>query len=178
MNLTKELILGFGRTLKSSRERLGLSQKEFAEGMGIGIAQVKRYEQENLDLIGPNGFTLQMFTKLALFLGVHPVALLQDIVSKADLPKLSDSQSKVNELAANMTSDCVDRLLEARRDSGFPFQNELSWSLDMASRLSGLSGDSKAEIGQKILHEQIKAGLVAKSEVTKQLQDLFRYSLS
>ena len=38
--------MGLGERLKLVRERLGMTQKEFAEFLGVGIASVQRYERE------------------------------------------------------------------------------------------------------------------------------------
>lgn len=176
MDMTSQLILGFGRTLKAVRTRKNLSQKELAEAVGVGIAMVKRYEQENLNLIGPNGFTLQMLTKLATFMDVHPVCLMQEVVSYTDIPAYEETQAL--DLLNVTSEETRETLLKADRQSEEPFNNDLKWCLDMAARLSELPGDIKAEIGQKVLQSQRSLGLGNKKEITKDLQDLFRYSIS
>ena len=72
MNMTAELMLGVGRTLKAVRAREGLTQNKLAAAMGISEGYLKRLERGKLELIGPNGVSISLLAKLAEFLSTHP----------------------------------------------------------------------------------------------------------
>lgn len=180
MDIATELILGFGRTLKAIRTRENLSQKELAEGVGISSAILKRYEQENLDLIGPNGFSISIFAKLADYLDQHPKTLFEEIVSHTDLALNDDDLAEFAKLFSSASKDTLGVLVTAGDKDHVeePFGNNLTWALSMAAIMTTLPGKKKAEIGLEILRAQLASGLVEQEDVAKEMQDLFSYSLS
>lgn len=177
MNTTTELILGFGRTLRAIREREGLTQKELAEGMGVSLNQVKKYEQENLEDIGPNGFSIMVFAKLANYLDVHPTRLFDEMASHCAIGTNDAQSDQIQGLLSLASSKSIDALMSARGEASAPFGNHAAWSFEMAAALTKLPAGAKAKVGLEILRELLDAKAVTKEEVTKQMQDLFSFTL-
>ena len=86
MNMTAELMLGVGRTLKAVRAREGFTQKKLAAAMGISEGYLKRLERGKLELIGPNGVSISLLAKLAEFLSTHPATLFAEVISNTGHP--------------------------------------------------------------------------------------------
>jgi transcriptional regulator with XRE-family HTH domain len=178
MNITTELVLGFGRMLRAIRQRDGLTQKQLADGMDVSLAQVKKYEQENLEEIGPNGFSVMTFSKLAGFLDAHPAALFAEMLSHTGLGVGDTKSQEMVELFAGVSSASAEALREAHAQEGEPFGNHAHWCLNMAGGLARLPEAARARIGLEILRELLEAKAATRTEVTRQMQDLFAYTLS
>ncbi len=179
MNMTAEFIVGLGRTFRAVRVREGLTQQELAAGMGISVQQVKRYEQENLDLIGPHGFTISMLVKLAQYLDTHPVTLFTEIVSHSRIARRDERAKKLQKVLASVASDSLDVLLspKSKRTSKAPFGNVAVWNLEMAANLARLPAKARARVGVEILRALTDSGIASRKEIDSQQRQLFEFSV-
>ena len=177
MNITTELMLGFGRTLKAVREREGLTQKKLAAAIGISEGYLKRLERENLKLIGPNGVSISLLAKLAEFLSTHPATLFAEVISHTKIAPRDDRAKALDKALTSMSSSALDALLASKlKKKKAPFGNSLTWTLEMAAAMSRLPDKERARIGLEILRGMVTNGLVKKKDVDAQMQKLFTFS--
>lgn len=81
-----------GERLRSVREQMGLSQDELAEGLGLGQAQINRYEQNKND---PSSETL---VAMARYLDVTTDYLLGLVDSPSQHMRLTDLTDEEREI--------------------------------------------------------------------------------
>lgn len=178
MNITTELIQGFGRTIKAIRQREGITQKAMATGMGIGTTILKRYELEKLEDIGPNGFSISIFAKLSEFAGIPPKRLFDEIVTRCpSISKHEDVADIFTNLLHSFSSDDLKTLTSVSSDESQPFGNKLNWILKMAANLARLDEKQQAKIGVQILQELIEEKSATETEIASELQQLFGRTL-
>lgn len=178
MNITAELMLGFGCTLKAVRSREGLTQKKLATAMGISEGYLKRLERGKLELIGPNGVSISLLAKLAEFLSTHPATLFAEVISHTNITQRDDRSRKLDRALTSISSAGLDALLTSKSKSKkeSPFDNSVTWNLEMAASLSRLPDKEKARIGLEILRGLVNNGLVKQRDVDKQMKKLFAFS--
>ena len=178
MDMTAEFTIGLGRTFKAVREREGLTQKELATGMGVSVQQIKRHEQENPALIGSQGFSISMLTKLAEYLNTHPATLFAEILSHSQITQRDDRERELRKVLAAVASDSLDSLLavKSRRDKP-PFGNIVVWNLEMAANLARLPTKARARVGVEILRALVDSGIASRKEVNDHQRQLFEFSM-
>ena len=177
MNITAELMLGFGRTLKAVREREGLTQKKLAAAIGISEGYLKRLERENLKLIGPNGVSISLLAKLAEFLSTHPATLFAEVISHTKISPRDDRAKALDKALTSISSEALNALLASKdKKKKSPFGNNVTWTLEMAAAMSRLPDKERALIGLEILRGMVNNGLVKKKDVDAQMQKLFTFS--
>lgn len=177
MNITAELMLGFGRTLKAVRAREGLTQKKLATAMGISEGYLKRLERGKLEFIGPNGVSISLLAKLAEFLSTHPSTLFAEIISYTGITQRDDRSRKLDRALTSISSASLDALLASKsRKKKSPFGNNVNWNLEMAAAMSRLPDKERARIGLEILRGLVNNGLVKQKDVDSQMRKLFTFS--
>lgn len=177
MNMTEELMIGFGRTLKAVRAREGLTQKKLAAAMGISEGYLKRLERGKLELIGPNGVSISLLARLGEFLSTHPATLFAEVISHTGITQRDDRSRELDKALTSISSEGLSALLasKAKRKKS-PFGNNVTWNLEMAASLSRLPDKERARIGLEILRGMVGHGLVKKKDVDAQMQKLFTLS--
>ena len=177
MNMTAELMLGFGRTLKAVRAREGLTQKKLAAAMGISEGYLKRLERGKMELIGPNGFSISLLARLAEFLSTHPATLFAEIISNTKITQRDDRSKWLDKALTSVSSEALDALFVAKaKRKKEPFGNNVTWNLEMAAGMSRLPDKERARIGLEILRGMVNNGLVKQKDVDSQMQKLFTFS--
>lgn len=176
MDTKTELILGFGRTLKAVRDREGITQKQLSDGMNVSLNQVKKYEQENLEEIGPNGFSIKVLSNLADFLDIHPEKLFHEVVGNSELAGSLNASSYAETLQKTASKETLQIIADDCSSNVEPFGNLGKWELDMAANLSKLPAKVRSRIGGEILRLLLENNLVSKEAVGKQMQDLISYT--
>ena len=178
MDMTAEFSVGLGRTFKAVREREGLTQKELAAGMGVSVQQIKRYEQENLAMIGSHGFSISMLAKLAEYLNTHPATLFAEIMSHLRIAPRDDRTRELRKVLAAVASDSLDALLAAKsKREKVPFGNVAVWNLEMAANLARLPAKARARVGMEILRALVDNGIASHKEVDGHQRQLFEFSV-
>lgn len=176
MGMTVKFIVGLGRTLRAVREREGLTQKELAAGMGVSVQQIKRYEQEDLEVIGPHGFSISMLAKLAEYLNTHPATLFAEILAHSKIASRDDRARELQKVLAAVASDSLDVLLATRsRKNRPPFGNPAVWNLEMAANLARLPAKARARVGMEILRALVDNGIAASEEIDGHQRQLFEF---
>ncbi|MDE3270098.1 MAG: helix-turn-helix transcriptional regulator [Pseudomonadota bacterium] len=177
MNITTELMLGFGRTLKAVREREGLTQKKLAEAMGISDGYLKRLEREDLKHIGPNGVSISLLARLAEYLSTHPATLFAEVISHTKIAPRDDRVKTLDKALTSISSEALDALLALKtKKKKPPFGNSLTWTFDMAAYMASLPDKERARIGLEILRSAVANGIMKKKEADTQMQKLFTFS--
>lgn len=179
MDMTAEFTISLGRTFKAVRAREGLTQKELATGMGVSVQQIKRHEQENPALIGAQGFSISMLTKLAEYLNTHPATLFAEMLSHSRIAPRDDRVRELRKVLASVASESLDALLAAksRRDKP-PFGNLIGWNLEMAANLARLPAKARARVGVEILRALVDNGIASRAEIDDHQRQLFEFSMS
>ena len=177
MNMTAELMLGVGRTLKAVRAREGLTQKKLATAMGISEGYLKRLERGKLELIGPNGVSISLLAKLAEFLSTHPATLFAEVISNTGITQRDDRSRELDKALTSISSAGLDALLASKsRRKKTPFGNNITWNLEMAAAMSRLPDKERARIGLEILRGMVNNGIVKQKDVDSQMRQLFAFS--
>ncbi len=177
MNITAELMLGFGRTLKAVREREGLTQKKLAAAMGISEGYLKRLERGKLELIGPNGVSISLLAKLAEFLSTHPATLFAEVISHTEIAPRDDRAKALDKALTSISSQALDALLASKtKKKKSPFGNNVTWNFEMAAAMARLPDKERARIGLEILRGMVNNGLVKQKDVDSQMKKLFSFS--
>lgn len=81
-----------GHRLKFARERLGLSQGDFAEAMGAPQQHVSRWENGHVD---PNSYTLKAMARLLQVSSDYLLGLTEDLNDPAELAGLPPLKRKL-----------------------------------------------------------------------------------
>lgn len=81
-----------GDRLKVVRERMGLSQDELAEGLGVGQAQINRYEQNKND---PSSETLVAMAKYLEVTTDYLLGLVDTPTQNMRLSDLTDEEREI-----------------------------------------------------------------------------------
>lgn len=179
MDMTAEFTIGLGRTFKAVREREGLTQKELAVGMGVSVQQIKRHEQENPALIGSQGFSISMLTRLSDYLNTHPATLFAEILSHSQITQRDDRERELRKVLAAVASNSLDVLLAAKsKREKAPFGNVAVWNLEMAANLARLPAKARARVGVEILRALVDGGIASRKEVDDHQRQLFEFSVS
>ena len=178
-DVTAELIIGLGKTLKAIRRRQGVTQKELAANIGVSLQLIKRYERGNLDEIGPNGYSVALLAKLANFLGTHPGVVFAEVIAHSNIDPVDSRADRLTSLLALVDDDDLDALL-ARSETGDGknyFGDHAAWSLGMAANLARLPDRVKAKLGLQVLDAMIENGLASRDKVGNQQRNLFELSM-
>ena len=104
------MITNMGRNVKIARIKVGLSQSELAEAVGLSVETIKRIEQGTL--VG----SLETFCKLCEVLDVSPNYLLKDDIKITDIKIASDLSDKFINLSTEQLT-CISSVLDKINDS-------------------------------------------------------------
>jgi len=124
----------FAEKLSKLRNERGLTQQEMANLVGVGIAQVRRYEK------GKSSPTLDVIKNIARTLGVSADELIFDEHERVAAAKIPDRKlleqfeliAKLNphdKDAIKTILDCV--ILKSRLEEVMPFRTDTAWVKQM-----------------------------------------------
>lgn len=153
----------FSVKLATFRKQKGLTQEQLAKQVGVGIAQMRRYEN------GASSPTLEVIKNMAKVLGVSSDELIFDEREGVASTKILDRKllEQFESLARMSPRDqeAVKIVLESmiiknRLEEVMPSQTAASWSKEMNDVVSefrkGAKGHSEAEI-ENIIDEAVLA---------------------
>lgn len=162
-NQWEEYRMPFSVKLATFRKQKGLTQEQLAKQVGVGIAQMRRYEK------GASSPTLEVIKNMAKVLGVSSDELIFDEREGVASTKILDRKllEQFESLARMSPRDqeAVKIVLESmiiknRLEEVMPSQTAASWSKEMNDVVSefrkGAKGHSEAEI-ENIIDEAVLA---------------------
>jgi transcriptional regulator with XRE-family HTH domain len=124
----------FAQKLSMLRNERGLTQKEMANLIGVGIAQIRRYEKGN------SSPTLEVIKNIARTLGISADELLFDENERAATAKISDAKlleqfEQISKLSAH-DREAVKTILNSmifkgRIEKVMPSRTNADWSRQM-----------------------------------------------
>ena len=124
----------FAQKLSMLRNERGLTQKEMANLIGVGIAQIRRYEKGN------SSPTLEVIKNIARTLGISADELLFDENERAATAKISDAKlleqfEQISKLSAH-DREAVKTILDSmifkgRIEKVMPSRTNADWSKQM-----------------------------------------------
>jgi transcriptional regulator with XRE-family HTH domain len=153
----------FAEKLAKLRNERGLTQQEMANLIGVGIAQMRRYEK------GKSSPTLEVIKNIARTLGVSADELIFDEEERVAAAKILDSElleqfDLVSKLSPN-DKDAIKTILDSmimksRLQEVMPSHKDGTWSKQMRGVLSeirkGAEGYSDEQIDE-IVDEAVRA---------------------
>ena len=153
----------FAEKLSKLRNERGLTQQEMAKLIGVGIAQIRRYEK------GKSSPTLEIIKNIARSLGVSADELIFDEGERVAAAKILDrkllEQFEVISTLNPHDKDAIKTILESviiksRLEEVMPSRKDAAWSKEMKSVVSefrmGAEGYSDEEI-ESIVDEAVNA---------------------
>jgi len=135
------LLMPFAEKLSTFRNNKGYTQQEMAKKIGIGIAQIRRYEA------GKSSPTLEVIRNIAKTLGVSTDELIFDRDDELSSAKISDRKLLEQfEMIAKLNphdKDAVKTILESviiksKLEEIVPFRSDAAWSKEMRKAVSEL----------------------------------------
>lgn len=153
----------FSEKLAKLRKRRGLTQQELAQKIGVGIAQMRRYEK------GSSSPTLEVIKNIAKTLSISSDELIFDedepgIPRKVTDRKLLEQFEMISKLSPH-DKDALETVLESmiiknRLEEIMPSKTDITWSREMHKVVSelkkGAEEYSDEEI-EAIVDEAVKA---------------------
>ncbi|MFP4347546.1 MAG: helix-turn-helix domain-containing protein [Thermodesulfobacteriota bacterium] len=124
----------FAQKLSTLRNERGLTQQEMANLIGVGIAQIRRYEKGN------SSPTLEVIKKVAHTLGISADELIFDEnerVAAAKIPdrKLLEQFEQISKLSAHdkeaVKTILDSMILKGRLEEVMPLRTDNAWSKQM-----------------------------------------------
>lgn len=159
----EELKMPFAEKLSKLRNERGLTQQEMAKLIGVGIAQMRRYEK------GKSSPTLEIIKNIARSLGVSADELIFDEGERVAAAKILDrkllEQFEAISTLHQHDKDAIKTILESviiksRLEEVMPSRKDEAWSKEMKSVVSefrkGAEGYSDDEI-ESIIDEAVNA---------------------
>ncbi len=153
----------FAEKLTKLRKERGLTQQKMAQLIGVGIAQMRRYEK------GKSSPTLEVFKNIARSLGISADELIFDEDERIEASKILDRKLLEQfELVSKLNAkdkDAVKTILESviiksRMEEVMPSRKDDTWSDDMRQVVSefreGAESYSDEEI-ENIVDEAVNA---------------------
>jgi transcriptional regulator with XRE-family HTH domain len=124
----------FAQKLSTLRNERGLTQKEMASLIGVGIAQMRRYEK------GSSSPTLEVIRNIARTLGISADELIFDEEERVAAAKILDRKlleqfEQISRLSAH-DKEAVKTILESmilkgRLEEAMPSRTDTAWSKQM-----------------------------------------------
>jgi transcriptional regulator with XRE-family HTH domain len=153
----------FAEKLSKFRNERGITQQEMAKLIGVGIAQVRRYEK------GKSSPTLEVIKNIARTLGISADELIFDEAERVAAVKILDrkllEQFEMVSKLSPADKDAVKTILESmiiksRLEEVMPVRTDLAWSTEMRQVVSefrkGAEAYSDDEIDD-IVNEAVSA---------------------
>lgn len=104
------------------------------------LTYLKRLERGKLELIGPNGVSINLLARLSEFLSTHPATLFAEVISNTGITQQDDRSRELDKALTSVSSTCFDALLASKsRKKKTPFGNNVTWNLEIAEAMSRLS---------------------------------------
>ena len=155
--------MSFAKKLSKLRKEKGLTQQEMAKKVGVGIAQIRRYEK------GTSSPTLKVIKNIAKTLGTSTDELIFDKNEGVAPAIILDRNLLIQfEIVSRMDShdkDAVKTILESmiiknRLEEVIPFKKDAVWSREMRKVVSELrkgSEEYSEEEIDSIVDDAVKA---------------------
>ena len=140
-NKVEDAVMPFAEKLSKLRNERGLTQQEMAKLIGVGIAQMRRYEK------GKSSPTLEIIKNIARSLGISADELIFDEGERVAAAKILDrkllEQFEVISTLHSHDKDAIKTILESviiksRLEEVMPSQKDEAWSKEMKSVVSEL----------------------------------------
>ena len=135
-NRPEDCIMPFAEKLSKLRSQRGLTQQELANLIGVGIAQMRRYEKGN------SSPTLEVIKNIARTLGISADELIFDENERVAAAKILDRKmleqfEQISQLSAQ-DKEAVKTILESmilkgRLEEVMPARSDAAWSKQMRS---------------------------------------------
>jgi transcriptional regulator with XRE-family HTH domain len=172
-NKVEDDAMPFAEKLSKLRNERGLTQQEMAKLIGVGIAQMRRYEK------GKSSPTLEIIKNIARSLGVSADELIFDEEERVAAAKILDrrllEQFEVISTLRPHDKDAIKTILESmiiksRLEEVMPSRKDEAWSKEMRSVVSefrkGAEDYSDEEI-ENIVDEAVNAVRVQDNQEEK-----------
>ncbi len=153
----------FAEKLARLRKEKGLTQEELAKRVGVGIAQMRRYEK------GASSPTLEVIKNMAKTLGVSSDELIFDENERVSSVRILDRKlleqfemlSKINPHDKEAVETIIEGIIiKSRLEEVMPPKADTAWSKEMQKVVSelrkGAEGYSEEEI-ESIVDEAVEA---------------------
>jgi len=153
----------FAEKLSKLRNERGMTQQEMAKLIGVGVAQMRRYEK------GKSSPTLEVIKNIARTLGISADELIFDEAERVAAAKILDRKlleqfelvSKLSPADKDVIKTILDSMiLKSRLEGMMPVRIDLTWSAEMREVVSqfrkGAEAYSDDEI-QDIVDEAVSA---------------------
>jgi len=155
--------MAFAENLSRLRNSKGLTQQDLAKKVGIGIAQLRRYES------GKSSPTLEVIKNIALILGVSSDELIFDEKEGIASAKILD-RDLLEKFEAVSTMDPHDKeaiktilesmIIKHRLEDVLPYKKDNTWTKEMREVVSELrqgAADYSEEEIESIVDEAVTA---------------------
>lgn len=129
----------FAEKLSKFRNERGMTQQEMAKLIGVGIAQMRRYEK------GKSAPTLEVIKNIARTLGISADELIFDEAERVAAAKILDRKlleqfemvSKLSPSDKNAVKTILDSMIiKSRLEEVMPVRTDLTWSTAMRQVVS------------------------------------------
>lgn len=165
---TENLSKGLSHLLKSTREKRGLTQKEFASLLEISYSNLQK-----LEMVTRVDFPISLLAKLANVLETDLESIFSELLAySGEAKEEGELKKKLSYLLVHLSKDNLESLIKPEEEDGV-FKK--GWNLEMAANMANLPAKDKAEIGATILNKLVDRGILKKEKVKKQIQDLYSY---
>jgi transcriptional regulator with XRE-family HTH domain len=162
-NIMEECAMAFAEKLSRLRNGKGFTQQELAKKVGVGIAQLRRYEG------GKSSPTLEVIKNIAVILGVSADELIFDEREGIASAKILDREL-LEQFEAISTMDPHDKdaiktilesmIIKSRLENVLPYKKDTAWTKEMREVVSklrqGAAQYSEEEI-ESIVDEAVMA---------------------
>ena len=159
----EDCTMPFAEKLSKFRNERGMTQQEMAKLIGVGIAQMRRYEK------GKSAPTLEVIKNIARTLGISADELIFDEAERVAAAKILDrkllEQFEMVSRLSPADKDAVKTILDSmiiksRLEEVMPVRTDLTWSTEMRQVVSefrkGAEAYSDDEIDD-IVNEAVSA---------------------
>ena len=135
-NQLEDCVMPFAEKLSKLRNERGLTQQEMASLIGVGIAQMRRYEK------GKSSPTLEVIKNIARTLGISADELIFDENERVAAAKILDRKlleqfeliARLNPHDKDAVKTILDSMiLKSRLEEAMPSRTDTAWSKQMRS---------------------------------------------